>query len=44
MKDIENIEHLDREDGVCQRFFSHLKATILKRLRVIKRDLKSFLF
>jgi hypothetical protein len=30
-------------DGSVTRFFIHLKATILKRLRVIKRDYKSFI-
>lgn len=33
-----------REDGACQRFCSHLGATILKRIRVIKRDLRAFIF
>ena len=40
----EDIEDWEREDGLCERFVSHLLATILKRIRVIKRDLKSFLF
>lgn len=33
-----------REDGCCERFVSHLLATVLKRIRVIKRDMKSFIF
>lgn len=37
-------EEWEREDGACERFISHLLATILKRVRVIKRDIKSFLF
>lgn len=36
-------EKLERVDGSVNRFFIHLKATILKRLRVIKRDYKSFI-
>lgn len=36
-------EKLERVDGAVWRFFIHLKATILKRLRVIKRDYKSFI-
>lgn len=35
-------EKFERVDGAVSRFFIHLKATILKRLRVIKRDYKSF--
>ena len=34
---------LDRVNGSCNRFTLHLKATILKRVRVIRRDIKSFL-
>lgn len=30
--------------GVCHQFWIHFWATILKRFRVIRRDLKSFLF
>lgn len=37
-------DEIDREYGVCQQFWIHFGATILKRFRVIKRDLKSFLF
>ena len=44
VNELENIEKFDREDGLCERFWSHLGATILKRLRVIKRDIKSFAF
>ena len=40
----EMLEEVEREDGCCQRFISHLLATILKRFRVIKRDPKSFIF
>lgn len=37
-------DEIDREYGVCQQFWIHFGATMLKRFRVIKRDLKSFLF
>lgn len=33
-----------REDECCTRFWSHLAATLLKRLRVVRRDIKSFIF
>lgn len=36
-------EKIERVDGSLNRFFIHLRATILKRLRVIKRDYKSFI-
>lgn len=34
----------EREDGRCERFCSHLRATMEKRGIVIKRDSKSFIF
>ena len=35
---------LIKEQLCCGGFWRHSKATLLKRIRVIKRDLKSFLF
>ena len=44
-EDMEEIlEEVEREDGCCERFVSHLLATVIKRFRVIKRDPKSFIF
>jgi ATP-binding cassette subfamily A (ABC1) protein 3 len=39
-----DFDRIPREEGDCYRFLLHFKATFLKRLRVIRRDLKSFLF
>jgi ATP-binding cassette, subfamily A (ABC1), member 3 len=39
-----DFDHIPREEGGCHRFLIHFKATFLKRLRVIRRDLKSFVF
>lgn len=39
-----DFDRIPREEGSCSRFFLHFKATFLKRLRVIRRDMKSFLF
>jgi len=39
-----DFDRIPREDGDCYRFLIHFKAIFLKRLRVIIRDLKSFLF
>jgi hypothetical protein len=39
-----DFDRIPREDGECYRFTIHFKATFLKRLRVIFRDLKSFVF
>ena len=42
-EDLIDFDRIPREEG-CITFFIHFKATFLKRLRVIKRDLKSFIF
>jgi hypothetical protein len=34
---------IERINGSMQKFFLHFKATVIKRLRVIKRDYKSFI-
>lgn len=39
-----NYDEIPRYDNACVQFFIHFKATFLKRLRVIRRDLKSFIF
>lgn len=39
-----DFDRIEREEGECYKFFIHFKATFLKRLRVIRRDMKSFLF
>ena len=39
-----DLDRIPREQGGCYKFFLHFKATFVKRLRVIRRDLKSFVF
>ena len=38
-----DFDRIPREEG-CITFFIHLKATFLKRFRVLRRDYKSFIF
>ena len=42
--DIYDFDHIPRHESSCYRFCLHFKATFLKRLRIIRRDFKSFLF
>ena len=37
-------DDIPREEGACKQFGMHFSATFLKRLRVIRRDPKSFCF
>jgi ATP-binding cassette, subfamily A (ABC1), member 3 len=39
-----DFEYIPREEGCSNIFFLHFKATFLKRLRVLRRDAKSYTF